>query len=150
MKLIAVLVEGQTEEQFVDRVLQPYLNPTSDVDGVWLQPIVVTTSRTPAGNKVHGGGAWKHYDTNLRLLMGQQHWFRIGLLLDYYAYPKDAPGASAGGSGRARHQALLTALAEEYPDRRFVPGVALHEFETWVIPDIRKPLTELMPSWTRA
>jgi len=45
---------------------------------------------------------------------------------------------------------LLTALAEEYPDRRFVPGVALHEFETWVIPDIRKPLTELMPSWTRA
>lgn len=133
MKQIAILVEGQTEEQFVERVLQSHLNPESDPSGVWLQPIVVTTSRTPSGVKSRGGGRWRHYDRNLQVLLGQRHWFRVGLLLDYYAYPTDAPGANAVGSGRARHQVLLEALAAKYPDPRFVPGVALHEFETWVI-----------------
>jgi hypothetical protein len=133
VKLVAILVEGQTEEQFVDRVLQPYLNPDCRSDGVWLQPIVVTTSRTPAGSKARGGGGWKHYDRNLNVLLGQSHWFRVGLLLDYYAYPRDAPGAQAAGRGRIRHRLLVEALATEYKDARFVPGVALHEFETWVI-----------------
>jgi hypothetical protein len=130
---LAVLVEGQTEEQFVERVLQPYVNPAGDPHGAWLTPIVVQTSRTPAGLKSRGGGSWKHYDRNLRVLLSQSHWSRVGLLLDYYAYPRDAPGADAAGGGRARHQLLLEALAIEYPDPRFVPGVALHEFETWVI-----------------
>ena len=133
MKLLAILVEGQTEEQFVERVLQSHLNPNSDPDGVWLQPIVVTTSRTPSGLKSRGGGGWTHYDRNLRILLGQRHWFRVGLLLDYYAYPRDAPGADVAGSGRRRHQLLLDALTAEYEDPRFVPGIALHEFETWVI-----------------
>ena len=70
MKQVAILVEGQTEEQFVDRVLQPYLNPDGDPAGFWLQPIIVTTSRTPAGLKFRGGGKWKHYDVNLPALGG--------------------------------------------------------------------------------
>jgi hypothetical protein len=133
MKQIAALVEGQTEEQFVERVLQPFLNPEARADGFWLQPIVVTTSRTPAGFTSRGGGGWKNYDRGLRVLLGQPHWFKVGLLLDYYAYPRDAPGAVATGSGRVRHQLLLDAMAEEYKDPRFVPGIALHEFETLVI-----------------
>jgi hypothetical protein len=133
VKQIAALVEGQTEEQFVERVLQPFLNPESRADGLWLQPIVVTTSRTPSGFKSRGGGGWKHYDRSLRVLLGQPHWFKVGLLLDYYAYPRDAPGGNTPGSGRPRHRLLLDAMAAEYKDPRFVPGIALHEFETLVI-----------------
>ncbi|MCD5313495.1 DUF4276 family protein [Kineosporia babensis] len=126
-------MEGQTEERFVEQILQPHLNPSSEFDGFWLQPIVVMTSRTPLGAKNRGGGGWSHYDRDLRRLLVQKHWYRIGLLLDYYAYPADAPGVRTAGAGRTRHQQLLEALAQKYPDPRFVPGVALHEFETWVI-----------------
>jgi Domain of unknown function (DUF4276) len=129
VKQVAILVEGQTEEQFVIRVLRSHVASS----GLWLQPIVVETSRTPTGLKARGGGGWKHYDRNLRVLLGQGHWHRIGLLVDYYAYPADGPGAEAPGTGRPRHQRVLKALAAEYPDPRFVPGLALHEFEAWVI-----------------
>jgi hypothetical protein len=85
VKQIAILVEGQTEEQFVERVLQSYLNPQNDAEGFWLKPIVVMTSRTPQGVKSRGGGGWKHYDRNLCILLAQRHWFRLGLLIDFYA-----------------------------------------------------------------
>jgi Domain of unknown function (DUF4276) len=133
VKKIAVLVEGETEWQFVQDVLQPHLNADSDLKGYWLTPIIVGTSKGREGRKFRGGGKWKHYDKDLRNLLGQGHWHRVGLLLDYYAYPSGAPGAEQVGEGRARHDALIRALTARYPDRRFVPGVALHEFETWVI-----------------
>jgi hypothetical protein len=134
VKRIAVLVEGQTEGEFVAQVLQEYFNPDNAADGFWLTPVIVETSRTSTGVKSRGGGKnWRHYDRDLRNLLAEKHWFRVGLLVDYYAYPTDAPGADAMGHARARHQLLLQALAAEYRDGRFVPGIALHEFETLVI-----------------
>jgi Domain of unknown function (DUF4276) len=131
VRRIAILVEGQTEEQFVSRVMQPYLDARSA--RVWLTPIVVETSRTAAGLKSRGGGTWKNYQRYLSDLMGQSHWSEIGLLIDYYAYPRDAPGADVKGSPPERHHQILKALSANYSDQRFVPGVAFHEFETWVI-----------------
>jgi Domain of unknown function (DUF4276) len=134
MRQIVVLVEGQTEEQFVRTVLQPYLNPYEDAVGLWVTPMVVATSRTGAGLKARGGGSkWRNYDRDLRLLLAQPHWYRVGLLLDYYAYPRDGPGATIVGVAKDRHAGVLSALCAQYPDPRFAPCLALHEFETWVI-----------------
>lgn len=132
MKVSVVLVEGQTEERFVSDVLQPHIAATD----TWLQPVVVQTSRTPGGIKQRGGGtSWRHFDRDLRTLLGQSHWHRVAVLLDLYGYPADAPGVDepTAGPARERHARVVAALGARYGDPRFVPGVALHEFETWVI-----------------
>lgn len=128
MKLVAIVVEGQTEEQFVTTVLQSYARDR----GVELQPIVVPTGTTRSGNRFRGGGQWRHYDKILRTLCGQPHWARVGLLLDFYGYPKAAPGADVPGTAYERQSARVDALRLAIGDQRFVPGVILHEFETLV------------------
>jgi hypothetical protein len=62
-----VLVEGQTEEQFVKEVLASYLQGL----GVWVYPIVVETSRDAFGRKRHGGGQWRHWKRDLMRLRQQ-------------------------------------------------------------------------------
>lgn len=135
MSPIAILVEGQTEAAFVNKVLQLALNPSAEPDGVWLQPTVVHTGKTASGTTYKGGGSsWKHYGRHLRALFAGSHFRRVALLMDLYAYPRDAPGADIAASDpRERHAGVLAALKEQYPDPRFVPGIMLHEFETLVI-----------------
>lgn len=79
MRQIAVLVEGRTEECLVEDVL----GPVAEKRGLYLVPIVVTTSATPT-RAYRGGGHWKHYDNSLRGFLGQRHWYRVALLVDYY------------------------------------------------------------------
>jgi len=132
---VAVLVEGQTEARFVREVLQGYVSASRPTESVWLSPTVVVTSTTPEGRRYKGGGGtWRHYARDLSTLLGQTHWHRVALLVDYYAYPSDAPGADVSAQDcRRRHASILAALEATYDDPRFIPGVMLHEFETWVI-----------------
>ena len=87
MRQVVILVEGQTEETLVNEVL----GPAASMRGTYVTPVVVTTSATPTGAH-HGGGHWKHYHAQLQALLKASHWHRVGLLLDYYQYPKGAPG----------------------------------------------------------
>jgi hypothetical protein len=128
MKRVVVLVEGQTEEALVDEVLAP----AALARGVHLAPVIVITSATPAGAR-RGGGSWRHYDTRLRNLFKASHLHRVGLLIDYYQYPRGAPGCDVGGSGPARQSELMARLHKQYPDSRFRPLVVLHEIEALVL-----------------
>ena len=133
MRQVVILVEGQTEETLVNEVL----NPAASMRGTYVTPVVVTTSATPTGAH-HGGGHWKHYHAKLQALLGAPHWHRVGLLLDYYQYPKGTPGREeatpSGSLGSAgRQSALMAALRAEYPDPRFRPLVVLHEIEALVL-----------------
>lgn len=58
-------------------------------------------------------------------------------MLDYYALPKDFPGMRdrPTGSPRSRVGHVEAAWAAAVGDRRFVPHLTLHEFETWVYAD---------------
>jgi hypothetical protein len=51
MKKILLSVEGQTEESFVKQLLQPLFGTEC-----FLQPVVLTTSRSPQGKAYKGGG----------------------------------------------------------------------------------------------
>lgn len=160
MRQVVILVEGQTEEALVKEVL----GPAASMQGTYVTPVVVTTSATPTGAH-HGGGHWKHYHTQLQDLLKASHWHRVGLLLDYYQYPKGAPereeatsSESLGSTGR--QATLMAALRAEYPDPRFRPLVVLHEIEALVLAAIdagqgdgllsRQGLAELRQAITRA
>ncbi|GAB3706516.1 DUF4276 family protein [Mariniluteicoccus flavus] len=127
---VAILVEGQTEEAFISRVLAPHLG-----QAVWLTPIIVHTKRT-AGGAHRGGGTWRGYREKLQRLSAESHWDMVTTMIDFYAYPSDAPAAKCHPQGG--HRAASCADLREQGIRREVstkvtPFVMVHEFETLVI-----------------
>jgi hypothetical protein len=130
---IAVVVEGQTEEAFVKQVLQPHIG----FEVAYLTPIIVHTSRAANGQAYKGGGSWAHYRKQLLNLLSQRHWSRVTTLIDFYGYPSDAPSCHCESHHvqpqcvQAREEAMRRDLGID--DERFLPFIALHEFETLII-----------------
>ena len=59
-------------------------------------------------------------------------------MLDFYGLPDDVPGyqeARLPGDPRQRVNALQARLAAEVRHPRFIPFLALHEFEAWIFAD---------------
>ncbi|MGH3274340.1 MAG: DUF4276 family protein [Streptosporangiaceae bacterium] len=73
----------------------------------------------------------------LLLLLRDNSTTVLTTMLDYYAFPADAPGMadrpSASPYDRVRH--VESALAKAVDDKRFLPNLALHEIEAWVLAD---------------
>ena len=133
MRQVCILVERQTEEA----VVKTPLIDAAEARGIYLIPIIVRTSLTPAGAS-RGGGSWKHYDRQLNDLLSQSHWDVIGLMVDYYGYPSGAPGFELPEApGDQRQLQIVAALKEHYPDPRFHPLVVLHEIESLILAAIR-------------
>jgi hypothetical protein len=132
---LLMLVEGQSEEIFVKQTLRPYLEER----GVHVQsPVVLWTKRNPAGGGFRGGASnWNQIRNSLEpLLRDTDAW--VTTLLDFYGLPVDFPGGSQArgpGDARMRVSALEDRFAAELPHPRFIPFLALHEFETWVFCD---------------
>lgn len=125
-----MVVEGQTEETFVERVLAPYLLGC----GVYVDARLVATSS-------HSRGGMTTYAKARRDIM---HWMRedrtacFTTMFDYYRLPADWPGwsdAAVHTGGLARVRTLEAALAADIGSPRFVPYLQLHEFEALLLAD---------------
>ena len=130
------IVEGQTEETFVNRTLRPHLAGLS----IWAVARRVETSRK-LGFTYRGGlstyekarrdiAAWMNEDQNPDA--------RFTTMFDLYALPVDFPGLE--DAGRTNHpyqrvQTLEGALGMDIADPRFVPYIQLHEFEALLLSD---------------
>lgn len=138
MKRGLVLVEGQTEERFVNDCLAPYLL----AKGLILErPTIIATKRIAGGPNFKGGiSSYGQVQRDLQRLLHDGHASVITTVLDYYALPKDFPGmpARSSGSPHSRVEHVEAAWAASVGDWRFVPHLALHEFETWVYADPSK------------
>ncbi|XYI02559.1 DUF4276 family protein [Sorangium sp. So ce1128] len=138
MTRLYVLVEGQTEEAFVARVLAPHLVEHR----VWSQPVVVATSRELSGRKHRGGGGWKRWERDLRRLTAQRAGdARFTSLFDLYGLPEDFPGLAQHGTivdTKQRVERLELAMAEAVGDQRFIPYLQRHEFEALVLAALEK------------
>ena len=126
-----VLVEGQTEERFVNECLEPHLR----AQGLFVVPKIVTTKRVAAGADFKGGVAsYGHVQGDLVRLLHDSNASVVTTLLDYYALPDAFPGMAnrPAGSARDRVAHVEAAWAVLVGDPRFVPHLALHELEAWV------------------
>jgi Domain of unknown function (DUF4276) len=124
-----ILVEGQTEETFGHRVLNPHLH----VFGLHLEPKIVVTKRIRAGGHFKGGAvSYEQVRNDLVRLLHAPHVAVITTMFDLYALPTDFPGMATRpvGDFRARVAHLEDAWAGNINDRRFLPHIMLHEFET--------------------
>jgi len=132
MKSVHILVEGQTEEQLVNVVLQPALI----VKNVWLNPVMLKTRRAVGRPNDRGGvSRWAMIDADIQRLLGDSSAHTVTTLLDFYGIPSDTPGISdqPAGDAYARVTHVEQEISKAVKDSRFLPFLALHETEAWVL-----------------
>jgi hypothetical protein len=128
VRQIYLLAEGQTEERFVKTVLASHLRAFE----LHVEPVIAQTKRTASGAKHRGGiNSWHKVESDLRRLLGASHAVAVTTMIDLYALPPRWPGCPLGiQPARDKVAVVETAMAAAINDRRFLPHVTLHEFET--------------------
>lgn len=126
MTRLYLLVEGQTEEAFVNELLVPHYARL----GFYLTPIIVSTS--PG----HRGGVVRYAKVRPQIerLCKQDAGAFVTTLFDLYALPADFPGKSSPAypgtaSGHRKATFLEQALGNDIASRNFIPNLLVHEFE---------------------
>lgn len=129
------LVEGQSEEAFVRRVLAPHLRAL----GIEATPIIVATRRDLSGGKWKGGGHWGKWKSDLQRLSGQHPGpdVRFTTMFDLYGLPDDFPGLAEHGAvtdtavrAARLEESMQASMPEEW---RLIPYLQRHEFEALVL-----------------
>ncbi|MCP4352856.1 MAG: DUF4276 family protein [Desulfobacterales bacterium] len=128
---INILVEGQTEETFVNQILGPHLMQYD----IFPVPVIVKTSIEENGT-AHKGGFVKYSEIRkqiLRLLEDSSADI-VTTMIDYYALPKSFPGKEniQGNNCFEKVRFLEQKWFEDIKNQRFVPYLQLHEFEALV------------------
>ncbi len=132
------IAEGQTEQAFVQHVLVAHLAQF----GVFADARCVLTSKDRRAGKTYRGGLVSYTKAKADIL----DWIkedanadcRFTTLFDLYRLPKDFPGyheAKRAGTAYRRVEILEAALAQDIDDRRFIPYIQLHEFESLIFAD---------------
>jgi hypothetical protein len=115
------LVEGESEEAFVQEVLGPHL---------WSFEV---TSAVCSMGGAHNFQRWQR-DLRRWMRSDQNADARFTSMVDLYRLPSDFPSTTPSTTDplqRVEH--IERAIAAEIADRRFIPYVQLHEFEALLL-----------------
>lgn len=131
-----LLVEGQTEETFVNQTLAPHLYALGFHEVV---PVVVATKRIASGGKHAGGiGGWEKLRNDIRLLL-RDSGALVTTMVDFYGLPPDVPGMTTldpswDAPRRVGH--VEAAISDALGDPgNFDAHVMMHEFEALLYSD---------------
>ena len=126
-----IVVEGQTEEAFVNEVLLEHLQRL----GIYATPILLRTSKTGRG----GVSTFAKIEHQVTRLCKEDTGAYVTTMLDYYGLPKDFPAIQQKNPRDAYQSVNLLEAGFQarigYP-QRFIPGILLHEFEALLFADI--------------
>ena len=136
---LAIIVEGQTEEAFVKRVLSPAL---------WGHGVSAWAILPGRGANRRGGRwPWVSIRRDVENLLKARSDRYCAILFDYYGLPPDWPGRIAASEqpiesrARAVEQSLAADLSRDVGDTinhaRFLPHIQLHEFEAKLFSECR-------------
>ncbi len=134
-----MIVEGQTEEAFVNRLLKPLLAYRD----VFVAVRCVETGRR--GHKIFRGGLLNYEkakkDITLWMKEDQGADARFTTMFDLYRLPDNFPNtekARVQSNINDKVQTLEKGFAESVNDHRFFSYIQLHEFEALLFSDIEK------------
>jgi hypothetical protein len=138
MARLYLFAEGQTEQTFADKVLNPHLAQ----HGVFMHnPVLI--AHTKKKGRVHRGGGRKYVPMKndiLRFLAQEKDadvFFTT--MIDLYGIPNEFPGRDESEMLRhipeKRVELLELRFAEDIGDRRFIPYIQLHEYEAYLFAD---------------
>lgn len=126
MKRLYIVVEGQTEQEFVNSLIAPYLQ---EFEIYSVTPVLIRTSRSGRGSMVN----YQHlYNTIKMLLASSKADFVVTTLIDFFRLPNDMPNYAESMAITDKTQcveALENAIDESIGDSRFFSYIQLHEFE---------------------
>ena len=131
MKRLIILVEGETEQEFVNRILAPYL--VSKGLNTEIRPIMIEKS---GGG--HGYSNIQHLKNTIRLVLNRVDEPIVTTLIDHYGINSERklPGYSnittANTEKRIQQmEAIINVEIQQIkPYRFFIPYIQRHEFET--------------------
>ena len=128
MVKVLILVEGQTEEAFVKNLLAVHLRK----HGVAVIPIIVATKRLLTGDKKRGGYVpYPRLRAEILRLLNDSSAACVTTMLDYYGLAPEFPGRAepVGNTTLEKVASVEQAYAADIDNQRFVPYLAMHEFE---------------------
>jgi len=133
MRGVYIIVEGQTEEEFVNKSLRSYFNKFEIYD---VRAILVETS--PG----HKGGAltFDRFKRDIEKLLKSQHDIVVTSLIDFFRLRTDFPKYEEAQSiidKQTRVKFLEDAVAERINNQRLIPYIQLHEFEGLLFSDVK-------------
>lgn len=131
MKALIILVEGETEQEFVNRILAPYLVLRGL--NTEIRPIMIEKS---GGG--HGYSNIQHLKNTIRPILCRQDEPFVTTLIDHYGIDSERklPGytaiTTANTEERIRQMELILdkEIQKIKPYRFFIPYIQQHEFET--------------------
>lgn len=128
MKRINCIVEGQTEETFVEACLAPSLGS----NGLFISARCVETGRK--GPRIYRGGLVSYQKAKADILtwIKQDPSAYVTTMFDYYRIPSEFPGFSAAQAALnpvEKAHIIEHALALDIDSPRFLPYIQMHEFE---------------------
>ena len=140
MARLLIHVEGQTEEDFVNKVLAPYLH---DLGYTSVSARLLGNAR----QRIRRGGirAWMSVRNDILNHLKQDEGVLATTMVDYYGLPETWPGraeapfqAFADRADTVERELLKDVSNEigaDFDKRRFVPYVVMHEFEGLLFSD---------------
>lgn len=125
MRAIYIICEGQSEEEFVNKILRPYFNSHQIYD---VRPILMSTS------KGHKGGDVKfdRLKHNIDKLLQCERDILVTSFIDFFRLKNDFPHFAIAQQKQNKFERvafLEHALGDAINNSRFVPYIQLHEFE---------------------
>lgn len=147
---IVALVEGKTEGIFISKLLAPHLTRLN----VYMTPIIISKPGEKGGDVRFG-----RVKNDIGLHLKQRTGTYLTLFVDYYGLKGDWPGLDeakrrprakdrAEAVNRATQDAVCRLFPERRAERRFIPYVAMHEFEALLFsaPEILASRLQVKPA----
>ena len=133
---VIAIVEGKTEQVFVESVLQPYLAQ---------QNIFISATQVSKPGQKGGDVRFSRVSRDIERHLKQRPDTYVTTLVDYYGV-KEWPGLDTLPAGfepariaehlnGAARASVVEQFAAQQAERRFIPFIAVHEFEAWLFSD---------------
>lgn len=126
MKRLYIIVEGQTEQEFVKTLIAPYMNGF----GIYtIEPILIHTSKNGRGGFVN----YQHLKKDaMNLLSSQQSDFVVSMFVDFFRCP-ELPNKNQYetiADHKLKVEKMEECIDNDINDSRFISYIQLHEFES--------------------
>ena len=140
MKNLYVVVEGETEQEFVGRILSPYFTSI----GLYMNTRAILIRMKGGG---HGFNNFEHLRNTMKPLLYYADEPVITTMIDHYGinnntkipnYELCAGKTLVEDRIRCMEQALMDVVQSIKPYRYFIPNIIQHEFETLLLANPRE------------
>ena len=125
-RALNILVEGQTEKEFVTNLIYPYLLT------VGISKVRTITIETSPGFKGGDVRYQARYKKNISKILRGQEDLIVTSLIDYYRLRNDFPNYAESrllATPQQKVELIEQGCSADINDARFIPYIQLHEFE---------------------